>query len=165
MGRRVVPIMDWIASGSFEGNVELMDKLGKPAGMIALSSKVWKLEYSPVRPKIDTQEKKDQPGAARPPTLPQRQKIEQNVAKLPNEKSNSRSMVDQNGQAYNDEQILEAFRAFDLDKNNFIGAAEIKFILVNIGERVTDEEVRNCADRVSPKWCHLTHFIQYATDR
>ena len=43
---------------------------------------------------------------------------------------------------FTDDEILAAFQAFDLDKNNYIGAAEIKHILVNIGERVTDEEVR-----------------------
>ena len=31
--------------------------------------------------------------------------------------------------------------AFDLDKNNFVGAAEIRHVLINIGEQVTDEEV------------------------
>ena len=46
-----------------------------------------------------------------------------------------------NQQQYTDEQIVEAFRAFDLDNNNFVGAAEIRHVLVNIGERVTDEEV------------------------
>jgi len=42
---------------------------------------------------------------------------------------------------YTDNEILEAFRAFDLDKNNYVGAAEIRHVLVNIGERVSDEEV------------------------
>lgn len=32
--------------------------------------------------------------------------------------------------------------SFDLDKNNFVGAAEIRHVLINIGETVTDEEVR-----------------------
>jgi len=31
--------------------------------------------------------------------------------------------------------------SFDLDHNNFVGAAEIRHVLVNIGESVTDEEV------------------------
>jgi Ca2+-binding EF-hand superfamily protein len=39
-------------------------------------------------------------------------------------------------------EIKEAFMAFDLDHNNFVGAAEIRHVLVNIGENVTDEEVR-----------------------
>jgi serine/threonine-protein phosphatase 2B regulatory subunit len=47
---------------------------------------------------------------------------------------------DPNGK-FTDEEIYEAFKAFDLDKNNFIGAAEIRHILINIGEQVSDEEV------------------------
>jgi len=42
---------------------------------------------------------------------------------------------------FSDDEILEAFKAFDLDKNNYIGAAEIRHVLINIGEQVTDEEV------------------------
>jgi hypothetical protein len=44
-------------------------------------------------------------------------------------------------QEFSDEEILNSFRSFDLDKNNYVGAAELRHILVNIGERVTDEEV------------------------
>ena len=43
--------------------------------------------------------------------------------------------------SFSDDEILGAFRAFDLDKNNYVGAAEIRHVLVNIGERVTDEEI------------------------
>ncbi|RHY35397.1 hypothetical protein DYB32_000164 [Aphanomyces invadans] len=34
-----------------------------------------------------------------------------------------------------------AFKAFDLDHNNYVGAAEIRHVLINIGESPTDEEV------------------------
>eukprot|EP00968_Pinguiococcus_pyrenoidosus_P021473 scaffold2801_cov266-Pinguiococcus_pyrenoidosus.AAC.2 len=42
---------------------------------------------------------------------------------------------------FTDDEIWEAFQAFDLDHNNFVGAAEIRHVLINIGEQVTDEEV------------------------
>ncbi|CAN0013319.1 unnamed protein product, partial [Hapterophycus canaliculatus] len=42
---------------------------------------------------------------------------------------------------FSDDEIWEAFVAFDLDKNKFVGAAEIRHVLVNIGEQVTDDEV------------------------
>eukprot|EP00941_MAST-03F_sp_MAST-3F-sp1_P003129 g3129.t1 len=42
---------------------------------------------------------------------------------------------------FTDEHITNAFRDFDLNKNNFISAAEVRHILVNIGEQPTDEEV------------------------
>merc|ERR550537_617517 len=47
---------------------------------------------------------------------------------------------DPNGK-FTDQEIYDAFVAFDLDKNNFVGAAEIRHVLINIGETVTDEEV------------------------
>lgn len=42
---------------------------------------------------------------------------------------------------FTDDEILEAFRSFDLDKNNYVGAAEIRHVLINIGETVEDEVV------------------------
>jgi len=42
---------------------------------------------------------------------------------------------------FTEKEIIEAFRSFDLDKNNYVGAAEIRHVLLNIGERPTDEEV------------------------
>ena len=47
-------------------------------------------------------------------------------------------------QDFSDAEILEAFRSFDLDKNNYVGAAEIRHVLINIGETVEDEVVRTC---------------------
>jgi serine/threonine-protein phosphatase 2B regulatory subunit len=44
-------------------------------------------------------------------------------------------------QEFSDQEILNAFRSFDLDKNNYVGAAEIRHVLISIGERATDEEV------------------------
>ena len=52
--------------------------------------------------------------------------------------TSGRNMQDGN---FSDDEILGAFRAFDLDKNNYVGAAEIRHVLINIGERVTDEEI------------------------
>eukprot|EP00935_MAST-01C_sp_MAST-1C-sp1_P002790 g2790.t1 len=42
---------------------------------------------------------------------------------------------------FSDEEILNAFRFIDLDKNMFIGAAEIRHVLICMGELITDEEV------------------------
>jgi Ca2+-binding EF-hand superfamily protein len=56
-------------------------------------------------------------------------------------KGGSEPSRDPNGK-FTDEEIYEAFVSFDLDKNNFVGAAEIRHVLINIGETVTDEEVR-----------------------
>ncbi|CAM9149349.1 unnamed protein product, partial [Ectocarpus fasciculatus] len=42
---------------------------------------------------------------------------------------------------FTEEEIQSAFRFIDLDKNSFIGAAEIRHILVCMGELITDEEI------------------------
>ena len=42
---------------------------------------------------------------------------------------------------FTDKEIYDAFRFIDLDKNFFIGSAEIRHILVCMGEMVTDEEI------------------------
>lgn len=42
---------------------------------------------------------------------------------------------------FSDAEIESAFRFIDLDKNGFVGAAEIRHILVCMGELITDEEV------------------------
>jgi hypothetical protein len=121
MGKGSIGIVGWVTEGSFECQVELFDKLGKLAGYVLLSAKVWRIEFAK---NGATQDAAAMKGAQ-------------------NSKPRSgRGMLDQNGAPYANDQILDAFLAFDLDKNNYIGAAEIKFILVSIGERVTDEEVR-----------------------
>merc|ERR1719203_1772795 len=42
---------------------------------------------------------------------------------------------------FSDAEMKQAFDCFDLDRNHFVGAAEISHILQVIGEEVTDEEV------------------------
>lgn len=42
---------------------------------------------------------------------------------------------------FSDNEIKSAFDCFDLDKNRFVGAAEIRHILTLIGENATDEEI------------------------
>ena len=40
-----------------------------------------------------------------------------------------------------EEEILEAFKVFDKDGNGFISSAELKHVMTNLGEKLTDEEV------------------------
>ena len=40
-----------------------------------------------------------------------------------------------------EEEIMEAFKVFDKDGNGFISAAELRHVMTNLGEKLTDEEV------------------------
>lgn len=42
---------------------------------------------------------------------------------------------------FTDKEVEDAFRFIDLDKNMFIGAAELRHVLICMGELITDEEV------------------------
>merc|ERR1711994_1147357 len=39
-----------------------------------------------------------------------------------------------------EEEIVEAFKVFDKDGNGFISAAELRHVMTNLGEKLTDEE-------------------------
>ena len=40
-----------------------------------------------------------------------------------------------------EEEIKEAFKVFDKDGNGYISAAELRHVMTNLGEKLTDEEV------------------------
>lgn len=44
-------------------------------------------------------------------------------------------------QPFSDDEIRETFKVFDLNKNGYIGTAEVKFVLDYLKEEVTDEEI------------------------
>jgi len=48
---------------------------------------------------------------------------------------------DISSQEFSDAEITAAFKFIDLDHNNFVGAREIRHILVCMGEMITDEEI------------------------
>jgi serine/threonine-protein phosphatase 2B regulatory subunit len=119
MGRFSVSILDWIASGGFDGDIDVLDMSDKNVGKMTLSVKF------------------DRPGA------PPRQSQAQGAGAQGPPAGGGRGGEAPRDPAgkFTDEEIWEAFVAFDLDKNNFVGAAEIRHVLINIGETVTDEEV------------------------
>ena len=123
MGRCKVSIMEWIANGRFDGDLDLTDKAGKPVGRVTVSASFERPE--PAKKEGDDK-KAPAPGASTKQGGP--------VGLA------SEAPRDPAGR-FTDDEILEAFKAFDLDKNNFVGAAEIRHVLINIGEQVTDEEV------------------------
>jgi len=125
MGKCKVSIMEWIANGKFEGDLDLLDKAGKPVGRVTLSVRF-------ERPNAGTG-----PGGA-----PGKEDMAatRSLIAAPGGGGEIELIRDPAGK-FTDEEIYEAFKAFDLDKNNFVGAAEIRHVLINIGEQVTDEEV------------------------
>lgn len=40
-----------------------------------------------------------------------------------------------------EEELVDAFRVFDRDGNGLISAAELRHVMTNLGEKLTDEEV------------------------
>jgi Ca2+-binding EF-hand superfamily protein len=67
--------------------------------------------------------------------------------------NDSTPMIDEFG-PFTSTQVKGAFNAFDLDKNGYIGAAELRHVYTSIGEEVQDEEVTNHITPLSP-----TYFI------
>ena len=122
MGYARVGILDWIAQGNFEGSIELFDKLNIHAGQLAVSVSFYRQGTYPHNMQSSS-------------TATTQHDIDIIDAKENDKASNAEEM-------FTEKEIIEAFRAFDLDKNNYIGAAEIRHVLLNIGERPTDEEVR-----------------------
>ncbi|KAJ1686736.1 hypothetical protein LUZ63_018126 [Rhynchospora breviuscula] len=41
-----------------------------------------------------------------------------------------------------EDELREAFRVFDKDQNGFISGAELRHVMTNLGEKLTDEEVQ-----------------------
>lgn len=113
MGQATVSILDWIAQENFEGAIEILDKSGSIAGELLVKTQFIKREVYEAKRRASL--------AAT---------------------SSSKNIDSQIQGEFTDNEILEAFRSFDLDKNNYVGAAEIRHVLVNIGEKAEDEVVR-----------------------
>jgi serine/threonine-protein phosphatase 2B regulatory subunit len=125
MGSLKANIMPWIAQGSFAGDLELKDAMFQPVGQITLNVK---FERNTVRP----------PGAKGGDGA---SVLGGGFGKASVAPGGPNASVAPQQTLFTDDEIKEAFIQFDLDKNGFVGAAEIRHILVNIGESVTDDEV------------------------
>ena len=116
-------IMAWIQRGEFDGSIDLKDRQSKACGSVKVAAKFQRPQGGQMVPAG--------PGGMAPPRgmpAPPGAPPMNEAARDPNDK-------------FTDKEIKEAFEAFDLDHNSFVGAAEIRHVLINIGENVTDEEV------------------------
>jgi len=131
MGRATVGILDWVAQGKYDGKINLVDKSKKRCGELVVS-----VTFLRGDPQSELQDARIENGVT------SRSSISAPSSDRAATKTTARSSKSRDpNKGFTDEEILTAFRAFDLDKNNYVGAAEIRHILVNIGEKVTDEEV------------------------
>ena len=165
MGRAKVSILDSIAQGKYSGKIDLIDDSKRLAGHIELdatfsssspisSSSGGKttgtVSLSPIpsssasspepsAPPISSVDTSTGGDVSSVGSSPQQQHHNFNSSSTSAISNGSGRSVE--GGNFSDDEILGAFRAFDLDKNNYVGAAEIRHVLINIGERVTDEEI------------------------
>lgn len=114
VGRIRTTYMAWVARGGFTGNLDLLDSKNKPVGKLSL-----KVNFE--RPVLSDDAVPPARGAT----------VGGGAEEPPRDPAGR----------FSDAEIKEAFVAFDLDRNQFVGAAEIRHILLNIGEAATDEEV------------------------
>ncbi len=137
MGRATVSILDWIAQESFQGPIEIFDKSGGIAGELIIKSQFYKSEVYEAMMKSKSLSSTSSSGMTTSLNIEQ--------------------------QDFTDNEILEAFRSFDLDKNNYVGAAEIRHVLVNIGEKVEDEVVGKAESPNLHVMYALISFSQYCS--
>jgi calmodulin len=52
-----------------------------------------------------------------------------------------RMMLDKTQKTDMEEEIREAFQVFDKDGNGFISAAELRHVMANLGEKLTEQEL------------------------
>jgi hypothetical protein len=92
---------------------------------------------APQREDSDGEEDRTKPVIS---TIPDDDMPAEEAARLAGEQQ-ERSAQDKLPPEFTDDEITAAFKFIDLDHNNFVGASEIRHILVCMGEMITDEEI------------------------
>lgn len=140
-------IMPWIGRGKFGGDVELRDAALQPCGSVSLSVTY---ELSPASVAAASMVKAGggpqdaaAAGGLRSGGTSSRGSMMPGAAGAAGAAAAPGVTVKDPNAIFTDAEIREAFLSFDLDGNNFVGAAELRHILTHIGEVVTDE-VRPC---------------------
>jgi Ca2+-binding EF-hand superfamily protein len=139
VGRGRANFMPWIAQGQFLGSVELKDDKGQPAGAVVVAAKFERV--APAAAAAAARPAGDAPAAALVAPGGAAAKAGGAGAGAPGGAPAPDVGPRNPNSKFTDKEIRDAFTSFDLDKNDFVGAAEIRHVLVNIGENVTDEEI------------------------
>ncbi|XP_022849765.1 calmodulin-like protein 8 isoform X1 [Olea europaea var. sylvestris] len=66
-----------------------------------------------------------------------------------------------------EEELKEAFKVFDKDQNGYISANELRHVMINLGEKLTDEEVDQMireADQDGDGQVNYDEFVQMMTN-
>lgn len=67
-----------------------------------------------------------------------------------------------------EEELIEAFKVFDRDGNGLISSAELKHVMVSLGEKITDEEVDEMikeADLDGDGYINYEEFVRMIINR
>ena len=135
VGIAKVSILDWMATGSFQGSIDLMTTTKTKtngehdnAGAVVMGNVNLTANFHRANTTDNSIATKSYQHDAMIPT--------HTIGANKNNNSTESDKHKNSPLQFSDAEILEAFRAFDLDKNNFVGAAEIRHVLVsiNIGE-------------------------------
>jgi Ca2+-binding EF-hand superfamily protein len=62
-----------------------------------------------------------------------------------------------------DQELMEAFKAFDKDGNGYISATELKSMMRSLGDRVSDEDVQKIIAEVDVNGDGMVSYEEYLT--
>ena len=62
----------------------------------------------------------------------------------------------------NDDEIRVAFKVFDKDDNGIITAAELRWVMNNLGEKLSDEEIETMIQEVDTDGDGQVHYEEFA---
>merc|ERR1712020_755243 len=63
----------------------------------------------------------------------------------------------------NEEEVREAFRVFDKEKTGFISAAELRHIMTNLGEKLSEEEADEMIKEADPDENGQINYEEFVT--
>lgn len=149
IGRGRANFMPWIAAGQSSGDVQLKDAQGNSVGSLQVTSRFERTVNRPEGTPLSSQITPGAPGSLDTSESPM---------------AGTRNRDPQS--LFTDKEIRDAFVSFDLDKNGYVGAGELRHVLISIGENVTDEEVDemiNMCDRDGDGQVSFDEFYRMIT--